>query len=178
MVNTAFVNYLDQIDNLTETWISNTEKQNHFQTNPTYILESKFDSILLTAPRNLKDFIHQYKCKKEIFDLKERHDSTGINLDTNKNFFSNNSIVDVFLFAAAIISLLVTNFAIYLLCKHKKLRMLVASLALQQVREVDTVTTQEDITTECICKIQIHIFLALTVTSFSLGMFAILHSKN
>ena len=44
--------------------------------------------------------------------------------------------MDVFLFATAIISLLVTNLAIYLLCKHKKLRMLVPSLALQQVREV------------------------------------------
>ena len=37
----------------------------------------------------------------------------------NKNFFSNNFIVDIFLFLTAIISLLVTNLAIYLLCKHK-----------------------------------------------------------
>ena len=55
-----------------------------------------------------------------------------------------------------------------------KLRMLVASLALQQVREVCTVTTQEEVTTEC--KVQIYIILALTVTIFGLVIFAVLHS--
>ena len=106
---------------------------------------SKFDSDLLTAPRNLKDFIHQYNHKKEIFDLNKRHDTTD--LTTNKNFFSNNYVVDIFLFTTAAISLLVTILAIYLLCKHKKLRMLVASLALQQVKEVGTVTMQKEINT-------------------------------
>ena len=43
-------------------------------------------------------------------------------------------MVDVFLFVAAIISLLITTLAIYLLCKHKKLRTFVTSLGLQQVR--------------------------------------------
>ena len=106
---------------------------------------SKFYSKLLTAPRNLKDFIHQYNSKKEILDLNERHDTTDFT--TNKNFFSNNYTADVFLFITAVISLLVTNLALYLLCKHKKLRMLVASLALQQAKEVGTVTTQEEVTT-------------------------------
>ena len=51
-----------------------------------------------------------------------------------------------FLFIIAIISLLVITLAIYLLCKNKKLRTLVASLGLQQVKE-DTVT-QKEINTE------------------------------
>ena len=98
---------------------------------------SKFDLDLLTAPRNLKDFIHHYNHKKEIFDLNERHGKSIVSdLTTNKNVFSKNYIIDVFLFITAVISLLVTTLAIYLLCKHKKLRMLVASLALQQVKEV------------------------------------------
>ena len=54
--------------------------------------------------------------------------------------------------------------------------MLVASLALQQVREVGTLTMQEEVTTEC--KIQIYINLALTVTIVSLVMFAVLHSRK
>ena len=108
---------------------------------------SKFDSDLLTAPRNLKDFIHQHNCKKEIFDLKERHDTTD--LTTNKNFFSYNYIVDIFLLITAVISLLVITLAIYLLCKHKKFRMLVTNLALQQVKEVGALTTQKEINTEC-----------------------------
>ena len=79
--------------------------------------------------------------------MNERHDTTD--LTTNKNFFSNSYIVDVFLFVTAVISLLGTNFALYLLCKQMKLRMLVASLVLQKVKEVGTVTTQEEVTTEC-----------------------------
>ena len=119
---------------------------------------SKFDTELLTAPKNLKDFIHYYNCKKEIFNLKEWHDTTE--LTTNKSFFSDNYVIDVFLFVTAVISLLATNLAIYLLCKHKKLRMLVASLALQQVREDGAATTQKGGNTEC--KIQANISLALT----------------
>ena len=76
-----------------------------------------------------------------------------------------------FLFITAIISVLVTT--IYLLCKHKKLRMLVASFALQQVKEVGTVT-QEEINNEC--KILTYISLALTV--FCLLMIAILHYRK
>ena len=144
------------------------------QTIPISLNVSKFDSGLLTAPRNLKDFIHQYNCKKEIFDLNKRHDT--MDLTTNKTFFSNNYIVDVFLFITAVISLLVTTLAIYLLCKHKKLRTLVAIVALQQVKEVGTVTTQEEVTTEC--RIQNFMILVLTVTIFSLVIFAVLHSRK
>ena len=60
----------------------------------------------------------------------------------------NNYIVDIFLFITAVISLLVTTLAISLLCKHKKLRMPVASLALQQEKEIGTVM-QKEINTEC-----------------------------
>ena len=79
-----------------------------------------------------------------------------------------------FLFTAAVISLLVTTLVIYLLCKHKNLRMLVASLALQQVKEVGAVTTQKEVNMEC--KILTYISLALTM--FGLVMFAALHYRK
>ena len=132
---------------------------------------STFDTDVLTAPRNIKDFIHQYNSWKEIFDLNERHRTTD--LTTNKNFFSNNYIVDVFLFITAVICLLVTTLTIYLLCKHKKIRMLVTSLVLQQVKEVGTVTEKE-INTDC--KILTYISLALTI--FGLVMVAILYYRK
>ena len=84
--------------------------------------------------------------------------------------------MDIFLFITAIISLLVTHLAIYLLCTYKKLRKLVASLALQQVREVSAATTQEEVTHEC--RIQIYIILALTSTILGLVIFAVLHSRK
>ena len=96
MVNAAFTNYLDQLTNLTESlrYPIIRKKTPFKQTLPIALNVSKFDSDLLTAPRNLKDFIQQYKHKKEIFDLHERHVTTD--LTTNKNFFSNNYIMDVF----------------------------------------------------------------------------------
>ena len=95
-VNTAFVNYLDQIDNLTESlkFPILKNKTTFEQTLPISLNISKFDSELLTASRNLKDFIHHYNCKNEIFYLSVRCDTTD--LTTNKNFFSNKYMVDVF----------------------------------------------------------------------------------
>ena len=68
MVNTAFVNYLDQIDILTETLeVPILKNKTTFkQTLPISLHAYKFDSELLTAPKMLKDFIHQYNHKKEI----------------------------------------------------------------------------------------------------------------
>ena len=87
MLNKAFVNYLDQFPYLTESLDFPIIKNKTIfkQTLPISLNVSKFVSDLLTAPRNLKDFIHQYNCKKEMFDLNERHDSTD--LTTNKIFF-------------------------------------------------------------------------------------------
>ena len=65
------------------------------QTLPISLNISKFDTSLLTACKTLKDFIHQCKWKKEIFGLEERHDNADKNLP-NKNFFSDNFIVDIF----------------------------------------------------------------------------------
>ena len=73
-VNTAFVTYLDSLDNLTDSLklpclMNRTTFE---QTLPLSLNISKFDSELLTAPITLKDFVHQYCHKKEIFDLQEK----------------------------------------------------------------------------------------------------------
>ena len=133
---------------------------------------SKFNSELLTTPINPKDFIHHYNGRKVIFDLNERFDTT-VELTINKNFFSNNYIVDVFLFITAIISVLVTTLAIYLLCKCKKFKTQVASLALQQIKEVGTVTQKEIIT-----EYRILTYISLAFTIFGPVMVAILHYRK
>ena len=54
---------------------------------------------------------------------------------------------------------------INILCKHNKLQTLVASLALQQVREVSTSTTKkEEEHYKCDCTSQFYITLALSIT--------------
>ena len=96
----------------------------------------------------------------------------------NKTFISNNFIVEVFLFITAIISLLATTLATYLLCKHEKLTILVASLALQQTRGVGAATTQEDVTITCSCKILFYVVLVLSISILGLVSFAVLPTKK
>ena len=58
-----------------------------------------FDSSLRDAPTNLKSFMCSYALNKEIFDFEQRHVSTVESSNSsNKNFFSNNYIVDIFIF--------------------------------------------------------------------------------
>ena len=53
-----------------------------------------FDTSILHASTNLKNFVQCYAHSKEIFDLKERHVSKILN--SSKNFFANNYIMDIF----------------------------------------------------------------------------------
>ena len=69
----------------------------------------------------LKDYIAQYKHEKEIFDLKGRHDIDELELATlYKKFFTNNFIVDIFVFIIAIILVITTMIIICALCKQNK----------------------------------------------------------
>ena len=116
--------------------------------NKLYILTwviSGFDKSLLHVSTNLKDFIKGYAKDKEIFDLKERHVSTILN--TSKNFFSSNYILDIFVFDSSIISLILTTLIIYQLCKHKQIRTLITSLVLHQIKEVSASSTESN--SEC-----------------------------
>ena len=77
--------------------------------------------------------------------MKERHDVGKLDSETSyKNFFTNNFIVDIFIVTIVIISVITTIIIVYALHKHNKLRTLVVSLALQQVKEVSTSTTKKE----------------------------------
>ena len=75
MVNTAFVNSPDQLDNLINTLdvLIIMDKTAFQLISPISLNASNFDSDFLTAPKMLKDFVHQFCHKKEIFDLQERY---------------------------------------------------------------------------------------------------------
>ena len=74
-VNSAFTNYLNEF-NLTEELDTPIliNKSTSEVTLPVFLNKSTFDDMLLSTPLTLKEYIAQYKCNKEIFDLKERHD--------------------------------------------------------------------------------------------------------
>ena len=86
-VNITFINYIDQF-NLTEelTFPILTNKTTSEHTLPIFFNDTSFDKTLSSAPQTLKEYISQYKHKKEIFYLKERHAIHEIVIESpNKN---------------------------------------------------------------------------------------------
>ena len=67
---------------------------------------------------------------------------------------------------------------LHILCKHNKLSSLVASLALQQVKEVSTSTTEQENSNMCDCTPQFNIILALSITIIGLVIFTILQVRR
>ena len=157
-----------------------TNKTTSEYTLPIFLNNSRFDDSLFTTTQTIKEYIAQCKQEKEIFDLKERHDINELDLETpNKHFFTNNFIMDVFVFIIATISVITTMIIVYILCKHNKLQKLVASLALQQATEVSTSTIKkEDENFTCNCTSQFYIILALSITIIGLVIFIILQVRR
>ena len=109
--------------------------------------------------------------------MKERHDIDELEKEfANKNFF-NSQVVKIFKIVVAIILILATVKTIYAICKHNKLRVLVTSLALQQVKEVKTEDI-ENVNYKCKCTAQFYIILTLSITMISLIIFAILQLRK
>ena len=157
MVNPAFTNHLNNFNLTEEINIPTiTNKSTSEVTLPVFLNKSKFDKSLLYTPLTLKEYIFQYKCDKEIFDLKERHDIEELEKEFgNKNFF-NSKIVKIFKFMVAKMSIIATVVTIYAICKHNKLRALVTSLALQQVKEVKG-ENMENVENNCEYTVQLYI---------------------
>ena len=106
----------------------------------------------------------------KMFDLKERHVSTVESLNnSNKNFFSNNYIVDIFMFTSSIISIISTTLVLYLFCKHKHIRTLVASLILHKIKDVEAIHSSKETYSEC--KTLSYIGILLTVLSLIIVTF-------
>ena len=94
-------------------------------------------------------------------------------LNTIKNLFSENYIMDIFLSITVIIFLLATTLTVHLLCKHKKIWTLIASLVLHQVKEVGTVM-QKEINSEC----RTLTYISLVLTILGSVMVTILHHRK
>ena len=145
-VNMAFANYLDMFPNLTDSFPLIKDRTTYEQPLPINLSIPNFDRSLLHVPTNLKNFVQDYAKNKEIFDLEERHVSRTLNY-SSKKFFSNNYIVDIFMFASSVISLISTTLIIYLFCKHKQIKTLVTSLILHRIKDVDASSNETD--SEC-----------------------------
>ena len=96
----------------------------------------------------------------------------------NKNFLTKYLIVDILVFTAAITSAIATKIILYLLCKHNKLRAMVASLALQKVKAVGTSAMKQDTYNACNYTSHFFIILALSACILRLVIFPILQVRK
>ena len=141
---------------------------------PVYLNISHYDISLTSRPSKLKEFVHNYiQCtnNQEIFDLQKRH--TTYTLSPYKNFFLN-QIVNIFTFTSSIISVITITLVIYLFCKHKHIRTIVASLILHKAKEVEAKSSTEIDNSEC--GTLAYIGIALTLLSMVIDI--LLHYRK
>ena len=164
-INLAFLNYLELMPNITDPLTINRGKTNYEQPLPIYLNILHFDNSLSNRPHKLKEFIHSYiqsMNNKEIFELQKRH--TRYTFSPYKYFFLN-KITSIFTFTSSIISIIMTTLVIYLFCKHKHIRTIVASLLLQKTKEVEARTPTKIDDSECGTLAYIGIALTLLSTA-------------
>ena len=170
MINVVFTNYLDMIPNLTDSLPIIKDRTRYEQPLPLNLNIPHFDNSLRHRPTKLKDFMHSYINDKEIFDLQHRHATKSNAFTSNKNFFSNH-IVNIFTFTSSIISIITITLVVYLFCKHKHIRTIVASLILHKIKEVEANSDSNPETNNYECRTLAHVGVILTVLSMIIVMF-------
>ena len=124
---------------------------------PISLQATPFNSKLLKAPGTLKGLMQQYKQKSKMLDKAQN--------DKPKNEFFDNIAIDIFLFVAAIISMLAVTAIIHLVCRHAKLKALLTGIAFQPLKQAEEVVTQQR---KEFCTAQWYAIAALTVLTILL----------
>ena len=118
-ISNAFTNYLTEFDLTEEVEVPIfTNKSTLKITPPVFLNKSTFDETLLLAPLTVKEYVAQYKCDKEIYDLKEWHAIDELEKEHANNNFFNSQVITIFKFIVAIILIIATVVTIYAICKH------------------------------------------------------------
>ena len=163
-INLAFTNYLDMLPNMTDSLSLIRDRTGYEQPLPLHLSIPHFDSSLRYRPTELKDSMTNYvKNDKEIFDLQQRHTMELHTFSPNKNFFFSPT-VNIFTFTSSIISI-ITITVVYLFCKHKHIRTIVASLILHKTKEVEANSNPNPETNNYECGTLAYVGIILTVLS-------------
>ena len=173
-INLAFSNYLELMPNITDQLTLNRGKTNFEQPLPIYLNVLHYDTSLSDRPGKLKEFIHNYiqsTDNKEIFELQKGH--TRYTFSPYKNFFLN-KIVSIFTFTSSIISIITITLVIYLFCKHKHIRTIVASLLLYKAKEVEARTPMKIDDSEC----GTLAYIGIALTLLSMAIVILLHYRK
>ena len=162
-VNLAFMNYFEDIlEELGKQILLNWTTQE--QILPISLKTFEINPNLINALKTLRDLAVQYRNKKNILDKKERNSDKP---EGNSKFqtFLNSFLADVFIFTAALITLIIALIIIYVLNGQSKLKALVTNIAMQRIKAAEAADMSDIL---CICKTQWYIMGMLII--ITLGM--------
>ena len=148
------------LPNLTDLLPLIKDRTRYEQPLPLNLSIPSFDSSLRHASTKLKDFMNNYINNKDIFDLQQRH---AVELFKSNKYFFSNYIVDIYMFTSCIISIISITLVIYLFCKYKHIRTLIASLTLHKIKEVEANSNPEE--TSYGCRTLAYVGIILTLLS-------------
>ena len=147
-VNVTFVNNLEGVvESLSSSISTNWTTQE--QTLPISIENFEFDPEMLTAPQTMRDFLTQYKYRKEITEKQDQKEIEEVKISSKFGLFIDSFIAHMFLFIAVLITIIVTLVVMYMVCRQSKLKALVANIALQCTKAVEAADSP---TKYCICE--------------------------
>ena len=122
----------------------------------------------------MKDFVHQYKNRKNILELQDHIDEQRTMQSSKFGSFLNSFLADILLFSAALVTIIITLVVIYMVCRQSKLKTLVANIALQHIKGIEAADPRyQDI--YCMCKMQWYIICMLLIVL--LGMIYLVTKK-
>ena len=114
-VNLAFVIYFENaIENLGSSILTNWTTQEQILSISVESFE--FDPKLLSTPKTMKDFVTQYKYRKEMIEKKEQKKLEEAKTSSMFGFFLDSFLVDMLLFIAALITMIITLIVMHITC--------------------------------------------------------------
>ena len=93
---------------------------------------------LLQAPKTLKEYISQYQENRKSLHIKEKMIE-----ESTFNTFLSSYIIDVIMFVAGILTVILTFVIMYMLCRQSKQKSIVANLALPSITTVEAAMIKE-----------------------------------
>ena len=93
------------------------------------------------------------------------------NNKVGKHSFFDNYVMDIFLFIAAILSMIATVVITCIICKHAKLKALVTGIAFQPIKGTEAIFSSTNDSKNCTCKAQWYTMAALALMIIGLIFF-------
>ena len=83
---------------------------------PVSIENFDYDPKLLTTPQTMKDFLTQYKYRKEITEKQNQKEIEEYKIGSKLGSFLDSFMVDMLLFIEALITIVITLVVMYMVC--------------------------------------------------------------